>query len=39
MEVPCCGGTTAIVRKALELAGKSIPLTVKVIGIDGSPQD
>jgi len=39
MEVPCCGGTTAVVQKALELAGKNIPLTVKVIGIDGSPQD
>ena len=39
MEVPCCGGTSAVVQKALELAGKNIPLTVNVIGIDGSPQN
>jgi len=39
MEVPCCGGTVMIVKKALELAGKDIPLKVKVIGIDGTPRD
>ena len=38
MEVPCCGGTVMIVKKALELAEKNIPLAVKVIGIDGNPQ-
>ena len=39
MEVPCCGGTTAIVQRALELTGKNIPLNVKIIGIDGTTQD
>lgn len=36
MEVPCCGGTAAIVEKALEAAQKKIPVEIKVIGIDGS---
>jgi ferredoxin len=35
MEVPCCGGTTAIVEEALKRSGKNIPLEVKVISIDG----
>jgi len=39
MEVPCCGGTVMIVKKALELAGKDIPVAVRIIGIDGSPRD
>ena len=39
MEVPCCGGTTAIVQRALELAGKDIPLSVKIIGIDGTTNE
>ena len=39
MEVPCCGGTVMIVKKALELAGKDIPLKTAIVGIDGSPQD
>ena len=37
MEVPCCGGTVMIVRKALEAAGKTMPVTVRTIGIDGEP--
>ncbi len=36
MEVPCCGGTVAIVEKALEMSGKNIPVEVKIIGIDGN---
>ncbi len=36
MEVPCCGGTQVIVQKALEFAGKTIPVTVHTLGIDGS---
>lgn len=36
MEVPCCGGTQVIVQKALDLAGKQIPVTVHTVGIDGS---
>ena len=35
MEVPCCGGTTAIVEQAMERAGQQIPLTVRIVGIDG----
>src|SRR5574344_338410 len=38
MEVPCCGGTVAIVEKALETAGKSLEIKVKTIGIDGGIQ-
>ncbi len=37
MEVPCCGGTVMIVQKALELSGKSIPVTTRIIGIAGNP--
>ena len=35
MEVPCCGGTTAIVEKALKAAGKDLKINVKIVGIDG----
>jgi hypothetical protein len=35
MEVPCCRGLDAIVRQALELSGKEIPLETAVIGING----
>ena len=38
MEVPCCGGTVAIVEKALELAGKEKKLKVNIVGIDGCMQ-
>ena len=31
MSVPCCGGTTAIVSKALELSGKDIPMQVVTV--------
>lgn len=33
MEVPCCGGTETIVRKAMEKAGKDIPIEIKIIKI------
>ena len=36
MEVPCCGGTVAILRKALELSGKEITLTIHTVAVDGS---
>ncbi len=38
MEVPCCGGTVAIVERAIAKAG--IPLSPKIVtvGIDGNPQ-
>jgi NAD-dependent dihydropyrimidine dehydrogenase PreA subunit len=35
MEVPCCQGLPAIVRKALALAGKQIPLQVVTISTRG----
>ena len=35
MLVPCCGGTAMIVRKALELSGKSIPTEEKIVDFDG----
>lgn len=35
MEVPCCGGMEAAVRKAVEKSGKNIPLKVVTICIDG----
>jgi len=33
MEVPCCGETEVIVRKALEQTGKNIPIETKIIKI------
>ena len=36
MEVPCCGGLTAAVQRALAAAGRDIPLTVRIVGIDGT---
>jgi len=38
MVVPCCGGTVAIVEKALALSGKQSKIEVKVIALDGSVQ-
>ena len=35
MEVPCCGGVRYVVDKALEQAGKKIPVTEKTITIQG----
>ena len=35
MEVPCCGGLESAVRRALEMCGKNIPLSVSVISTDG----
>lgn len=35
MTVPCCGGLEHAVRTALERSGKSIPLQVATIGIEG----
>ncbi len=35
MEVPCCGGMTAIAKKALEASGKNLSFNVIVIGIEG----
>lgn len=38
MTVPCCGGTAAIVERALALSGKQSKVEVKVIALDGSVQ-
>ena len=35
MEVPCCGGMTAVLREAINRSGKNIPLTETVIGVKG----
>ena len=36
MEVPCCGGLAAAVQRALAASGRDIPLTVRIVGIDGT---
>ncbi|MEW6220089.1 MAG: 4Fe-4S binding protein [Thermodesulfobacteriota bacterium] len=36
MEVPCCSGMTAAVRRALSRAGSVLPAREVVIGVDGS---
>ncbi len=36
MEVPCCGGIEVIVRKALELAGKTIFVRLHIVTINGN---
>lgn len=35
MEVPCCGGMERMVKEALKLSGKSIPLHAVIIAVDG----
>jgi hypothetical protein len=35
MEVPCCSKLPQIVRKAMEIAGKHIPIEEVIIGIRG----
>jgi len=35
MEVPCCSGLTGIVQRAMEKAGKQVPLTETVIKVTG----
>ena len=35
MEVPCCGGLEAAVKRALQASGKSIPLQVVTLARDG----
>lgn len=36
MQVPCCGGLEAAARRALEKAGKSVPLHIVTLALDGS---
>ncbi len=35
MEVPCCGGMTAVLKEAINRSGKRIPLTETIIGVKG----
>jgi len=35
MEVPCCSGLVQIVRQALEASGKSLPVTISILGNAG----
>ena len=35
MEVPCCGGLPAIVKRGLEIAGKDIPFEQIIISAQG----
>jgi hypothetical protein len=35
MEVPCCRGLDVMVRQALTLSGKEIPLETAIIGVNG----
>ncbi len=37
MEVPCCGGLSYILEKAVEASGKQISLKTKIISIQGKP--
>jgi hypothetical protein len=39
MEVPCCRGLDMMVRQALSLSGKEIPLETAVIGINGERRN
>ncbi len=35
MEVPCCGGMTAVLKEAIKRSGKDIPLGETIIGVKG----
>ena len=35
MEVPCCGGMTAVLREAINRSGKKVPLTEIMVGVKG----
>lgn len=35
MEVPCCGGMTAVLREAIKRSGKDIPMTETIISVKG----
>jgi len=35
MEVPCCGGMTAVLREAISRSGKKVPMTEIIVGVKG----
>lgn len=35
MEVPCCHGLPVILEKAMDLAGRSVPIRTRVVGVRG----
>ena len=35
MEVPCCGGMTAVLKEAIICSGKKIPMTEVIVGVKG----
>ena len=35
MEVPCCGGMTALIRRAVSLSGRTVPVREMILGIEG----
>ncbi len=39
MEVPCCGGVSIILKKAMEKAGKVVPVAEQIISIDGGVKN
>jgi len=39
MEVPCCAGMGAIIKRAMSIAGKNIPLSEVIIGIRGEKKN
>ena len=36
MEVPCCGGMPVIIQKAMDAAGRRVPLEIVTLGIEGA---
>lgn len=39
MEVPCCRGLDVMVKQALGISGKDIPLETVIIGVDGKRRN
>lgn len=35
MEVPCCGGMTAVLKEAINRSGRKLPLTEVIVGVKG----
>jgi hypothetical protein len=35
MEVPCCGGMTAVLKEAITRSGENIPLIETIVGVKG----